>query len=44
MICNPKIREIDFNKEVIEIKRSLGQKLAYLRQQHEEPIDRPIST
>ena len=39
-----KFREINFDKEYIAIKRSLGQKLAYLGQQCEEPINRPIST
>ena len=40
---HPKIREINFNKEVTAIKRPLSEKLAQLIQQHEEPIKKPIS-
>ena len=35
---HPSIREINVNKEVLAIKRPLSEKLAYLMQQHEEPI------
>ena len=35
---HPSIREINVNKEVLAIKRPLSEKLAYLMQQHEEPM------
>ena len=40
---HPKITEINFNKEVIARKRSLSEKIAYLMQQLEQPIKKPIS-